>query len=206
MFACLKEKIKRNLRLKRFIHRLLIHPVKTRPRRWLRWVRPLYIQRGKGSVLYRNARKDLVPFNQFSLGAYSVMESYSTVNNMVGDIYIGHHSRIGIGNTIIGPVHIGNYVNLAQGVVVSGLNHNYQEIQQTIISQGVTTSPVTIKDDVWIGANAVVLAGVTIGRHSIVAAGSIVTHDVPPYCIVAGNPARPIKYYDQQQQKWIKSY
>ena len=206
MFACLKEKIKKNPRLKGFIHGLLIHSVKTRPRRWLRWVRPLYIQRGKGSVLYRNARKDLVPFNQFSLGAYSVMESYSTVNNMVGGIYIGHHSRIGIGNTIIGPVHIGNYVNLAQGVVVSGLNHNYQEIQQTIISQGVTTSPVTIKDDVWIGANAVVLAGVTIGRHSIVAAGSIVSHDVPPYCIVAGNPARPIKHYDQQQQKWIKSY
>lgn len=202
MPARLKEKIKSNPRLKTFIHHLLIHPVKTRPRRWLRWCRFLYIRRGKGSVIYRNTRIDVVPFNAFSLGTRSVIESFSTVNNMVGDVIIGSRSRIGLGNTIIGPVRIGNDVNLAQGIVVSGLNHNYTDPSQTIISQGVTTAPITIEDDVWIGANAVILAGVTIGRHSVIAAGSVVTRDVPPLTLAGGCPARPLKHYNRETKTW----
>ena len=49
------------------------------------------------------------------------------------------------------------------------------------------------------------LTGVTVGKHSIVAAGSVVTKDVPPYSVVAGNPARLIKRYDAQSQQWIKA-
>ena len=55
------------------------------------------------------------------------------------------------------------------------------------------TNQVVIDDDVWIGANAVVLPGVTIGKHSVVAAGAIVTKDVPPHSLVAGVPAKIIK-------------
>lgn len=202
MHARLKEKIKSNPRLKTFIHHLLIHPVRTRPRRWLRWCRFLYIRRGKGSVIYRNTRMDVVPFNAFSIGTRSVIESFSTVNNMVGDVIIGSRSRIGLGNTIIGPVRIGNDVNLAQGIVVSGLNHNYTNPSQTIISQGVTTAPITIEDDVWVGANTVILAGVTIGRHSVIAAGSVVTRDVPPLTLAGGCPARPLRQYNQETKTW----
>lgn len=202
MPARLKEKIKSNPRLKTFIHHLLIHPVRTRPRRWLRWCRFLYIRRGKGSVIYRNTRMDVVPFNAFSLGARSVIESFSTVNNMVGDVIIGSRSRVGLGNTIIGPVSIGDDVNLAQGIVISGLNHNYTDPSQTIISQGVTTAPITIEDDVWVGANAVILAGVTIGRHSVIAAGSVVTRDVPPLTLAGGCPARPLRQYNQETKTW----
>lgn len=205
MLSQLKEKIKGNPTLKAKIHRMLVHPIRTRPRFWLRCFRFLYIKRGKGSVIYHNARIDVVPFNDFHLGDYSVIESFSTINNMVGDIKIGSHTRIGLGNTIIGPVNIGNDVNLAQGVVVSGLNHNYKDPDQTIISQGIITSPITIEEDVWIGANAVILAGTTIGHHSIVAAGSIVNRKVPPYCIVAGNPAHIVKYYDYAKKIWLKS-
>ena len=200
----LKEKIKSNPQLKTFIHHLLIHPVKTRPRRWLRWCRFIYIRRGQGSVIYRNTRTDVVPFNAFSLGACSVIESFSTVNNMVGDVIIGSHSRVGLGNTIIGPVRIGNNVNLAQGIVVSGLNHNYTDPSQTIISQGVTTPSISIQDDVWIGSNTVILAGVTIGRHSVIAAGSIVTRDVAPLTLAGGCPARPLKQYDPATKTWQK--
>jgi acetyltransferase-like isoleucine patch superfamily enzyme len=57
-------------------------------------------------------------------------------------------------------------------------------------------APVVIEDDVWIGAHAVVLKGVTIGRGSVVAMGSVVTKDVPPMTVVAGNPARVVKQID----------
>ena len=121
---------------------------------------------------------------------------------MVGEIIIGSNSRIGLGNTIIGPVTIGNNVNLAQNITVSGLNHNYQDPDKTIISQGVNTSRITIEDDVWVGANSVILAGITIGKHSVVAAGSIVNRNVPPFSIVAGNPIRIIKQYNPQKKEW----
>lgn len=193
----MKERIKgwitRNERIKIRILNLLVHPVKTRPRYWLRLFQWIYMKRGKHSVIYRSVRRDIVPFNQFVLGDYSVVEDFCCINNAVGDMYIGNHTRIGLHNTIIGPVCIGNHVNLAQGVVVSGLNHNFKEPNRRIDEQGVSTSLVTINDDVWIGANSVITAGVSIGRHSVVAAGSVVTKDVPEYSVVAGSPAKVIR-------------
>lgn len=115
-------------------------------------------------MIYRSVRKDLPPFNQFSLGRYSVVEDFSCLNNAVGDLIIGDYTRIGLGNTIIGPVLIGNHVNLAQHVTVTGLNHNYQDAEKSIDEQGVSTQPVTIEDDVWVGANSVILPGVTLGE------------------------------------------
>lgn len=204
MLAKFKEKIKKNPRLKQKLLNLLVHPVKTRPRKWLRFFQFIYLQKGKGSIIYRNVRKDLVPFNSFSIGERSVIESFSTLNNMVGDILIGNQSRIGLSNTVIGPVHIGNHTNIAQGVTISGLNHIFHDVTKTIAEQGVSTSLIQIGDDVWIGANAVILAGVEIGQHCVIAAGSIVTRSVPPYSICAGNPAKIIKQYDFEKKEWIK--
>ena len=201
----LKEKIKQNPELKRRLLNAMVHPVKTRPRGWLRLFRRFYTERGKGSVVCRNARLDIVPFNPFSLGARSVIEDFSTVNNAVGAVRIGDRSRIGLGNTIIGPVRIGDDVNLAQGITVSGLNHNFEKICAPIAAQGVSTSEVVIADDVWIGANAVILAGVSIGSHSVVAAGAVVTKNVPECCVAAGNPARIVKYYDREAGLWKKN-
>ena len=121
------------------------------------------------------------------------MESFACINNAVGDVMIGDHTRIGLHNTIIGPVTIGNHVNLAQGITVTALNHNFSDAEKRIDEQGVNTTPVVIGDDIWIGANAVILPGVTIGSHSVVAAGSVVTKDVPPHSLVAGVPAKIIR-------------
>ena len=77
--------------------------------------------------------------------------------------------------------------------MVTALNHNFNDTTKRIDEQGVATKAVTIADDVWIGANAVVLPGVTIGQHSVVAAGAVVTQDVPPYSVVGGVPAKVIK-------------
>jgi acetyltransferase-like isoleucine patch superfamily enzyme len=111
----------------------------------------------------------------------------------VGDVIIGNHTRVGIHNTIIGPVKIGNHVNLAQGITVTALNHNFSDPNKRIDEQGISTTPVTIGDDIWIGANAVILPGVTIGNHSVIAAGAVVTKDVPPHSLAAGVPAKIIK-------------
>ncbi len=198
----IKQKIESNKKLKGFILRILVHPVKTRPRLWLRILFPFYVKRGRGSVIYRSVRKDIVPFNQFSIGKSSVIEDFSVVNNAVGNLLIGDYTRVGIGNTVIGPVTIGNNVNIAQNVVISGLNHLYKDTEQTIASQGVATGEVVIADDVWIGANSVITMGVKIGTHSVVAAGSIVTSDVPDYSVVAGNPAKVVKIFDFETRKW----
>ena len=102
----LKQRIKENSGLKQAVHRFIMHPVKTRPNWWIRIFGYVYLKRGKGSVIYRSVRKDLPPFNRFSLGRYSVVEDFSCLNNAVGDLTIGDYTRIGLRNTIIGPAAI----------------------------------------------------------------------------------------------------
>ena len=189
----LRAKLKNNPKFKKFIDWVIMNQVETRPRWFMRLLAPLYQHRGKHSVIHRSARMDTPPYRLFSLGNYSVIESFACINNAVGDVIIGDHTRIGLHNTIIGPVDIGNHVNLAQGITVTALNHNFSDTNKRIDEQGVSTNPVTIEDDVWVGANAVILPGVTIGEHCVVAAGAIVTKDVPPHSLVAGVPAKVIK-------------
>ena len=188
-----RAKFKDNPKLKGLIDWVIMNQVETRPRWFIRLLAPLYQHRGKHSVIHRSARMDTPPYRLFSLGDYSVVESFACINNAVGDVIIGNHTRIGLHNTIIGPVEIGNNVNLAQGITVTALNHNFSDSNKRIDEQGVSTKPVTIEDDVWIGANAVVLPGVKIGNHCVVAAGAVVTKDVPPHSLVAGVPAKVIK-------------
>lgn len=179
--------------LKKAIDRLIMNQRDARPRWFVRLLAPIYQQRGRGSKIYSSVRMDTPPYRRFVLGKKSVVESFSCINNAVGDVVIGHHTRIGLSNTIIGPVTIGSHVNLAQGITVTALNHNFSETGKRIDEQGVSTTPVVIGDDVWIGTNAVVLPGVTIGSRCVVAAGAVVTKDVPDGCVVAGVPAKIIK-------------
>ncbi len=188
-----RNKLKNNPKWKKFIDWVIMNQVETRPRWFVRLLAPIYQHRGKHSVIHRSARMDTPPYRIFSLGDYSVIESFACINNAVGDVMIGNHTRIGLHNTIIGPVEIGSHVNLAQGITVTALNHNFDDTEKRIDEQGVSTNPVTIEDDVWIGANAVILPGVTIGNHCVVAAGAVVTKDVPPHSLVAGVPAKVIK-------------
>lgn len=192
-----KEQLRTGLndspKVKRLLDWLIMNQRDARPRWYIRLLAPLYQHRGRHSKIYRSVRMDTPPYRTFSLGDHSVVESFSCINNAVGDVVIGDHTRIGLHNTIIGPVTIGQHVNLAQGIVVTALNHNYSIPDQRIDQQGVTTAAVTIGNDCWIGANTVILPGVTIGEHSVVAAGAVVTKDVPSHSLVAGVPARIIK-------------
>lgn len=185
----LRKGMKGNPRLKRLLDYLVMNQRDARPRWYVRMLAPLYQHRGRGSKIYGSVRMDTPPYRRFSLGRRSVIESYACINNAVGDVIIGDHTRIGLHCTIIGPVNIGNHVNLAQGITVTALNHNFADGELRIDQQGVSTQPVSIGDDVWIGTNAVILPGVTIGKHVVIAAGAVVTKDIPDNSLAMGVPA-----------------
>ena len=199
------DKIKQHPGLKRLALYLLMPKNQARPRKWVQlFINPFKHKKGKGSLIRRRTRMDVLPFNTFILGRYSTIEDFATVNNGMGAVIIGDYTRIGIGNVLIGPVRIGNNVILAQHIVLSGLNHGYTDPDVPISLQPCSVGEIIVEDDCWIGANSVITAGVTIGRHSVVAGGSVVTKNVPPYTVVAGNPARPIRQYRPSTGIWEK--
>jgi acetyltransferase-like isoleucine patch superfamily enzyme len=110
-------------------------------------------------------------------------------------IKIGRESLIGEFCVIRGPggVTIGDRVYLSPMVHIYSSNHVFDDPDACFVDQGVTAKGVTIEDECWIGAMVVILDGVTIGRRSAVAAGAVVTEDVPPHSLVAGVPARLVR-------------
>ncbi len=190
--------------LKQVVHRLLIPHNEARPRWWVSWlVNPFVHQRHRSSIVRLTARLDVLPFNAFSLGSHSIIEDYCVINNGVGEVSIGPNSHIGIGTVVIGPTRIGANVIIGQHVVLSGLNHVYEDIQVPIRNQPIRVSPIVIDDDCWLGANVTICAGVTIGKHAVVAGGSVVTESVLPFTVVGGNPARILKRYDRTAETWV---
>lgn len=199
----LKDTIKNNPTLKNLVHWMLVPAGEARPRIWVKLlVNPFIHKRGPGSTIRWRTRLDVLPFNQFQLGENSTIEDFSTVNNGVGDVIIGNNSLIGMGNTIIGPIQIGNNVIFAQNIVASALNHEYRDPDQPIQAQPILKSQIVVEDDCWIAANAVITAGVRIGKHSVIAAGAVVTKDIPPYSVAVGNPAKVLKQYNFETKNW----
>lgn len=89
------------------------------------------------------------------------------------------------------PVSIGANAFIAPGVCIACAGHSIDPVQR---SMGVGTSaPITIEDNVWIGANATICGGVTIGEGSVIGAGSVVTKDIPAGVVAAGNPCRVLR-------------
>lgn len=169
-----------------------------------KFMNPFYHKKGPDAVIRSNARLDVLPFNPFFVGEGSVVEDYAVINNGVGHVHIGQKTFIGLYDIVIGPVSIGNNVIIAQHVVLSGLNHSYDDINLPIKDQLCTTAEIIVEDDCWIGANAVITAGVKIGKHAVVAGGSVVTKNVPPYTVVGGNPAKILKTYNFEKLAWEK--
>jgi maltose O-acetyltransferase len=108
---------------------------------------------------------------------------------------MGDHVSINRNSTIsaYGGVTIGSHVIIGPRVTLYAQNHRFGDPDAPIAEQGYEFSPVRIGDNVWIAANVIVLPGVTIGDDVVVAAGSVVTADVEPGVLVAGNPARVIR-------------
>lgn len=118
-------------------------------------------------------------------------------------VYLFHIAKMQIGNNVsihqmcyldaFGGIDIGSDVAIAHGSTIMTTEHNYQDVAAAIRDAGCSASPVRISDDVWIGAGVKVLAGVTIGSHSVVGAGAVVTRDVESNSVAAGVPARRLK-------------
>jgi acetyltransferase-like isoleucine patch superfamily enzyme len=199
----LVDNIKSNPKLKDFVLWLLIAPQQARPRLWVKWfINPFKHRYGRGSLIRWKARLDVLPFNDFIVGEKTVVEDYAVINNGMGGIYIGSHSFIGIASVLIGPLRLGNDVIIAQNVVFSGLNHGYQDVDTPITKQPCTSADIIVEDDVWIGANSVITAGIHVGKHAVIAGGSVVTKNVPAYSVVGGNPARVLKQYSAESKQW----
>jgi acetyltransferase-like isoleucine patch superfamily enzyme len=91
-----------------------------------------------------------------------------------------------------GNITIGSWVRIGWNVSLITIKHRFSDRTTKIKKQGISISPIVIGDDVWIGANAIILEGVTIGTGAVIAAGAVVTKEVPEYAIVAGVPAKII--------------
>ena len=124
--------------------------------------------------------------------------------NIRACIYITHGGTVNIGNNvgmsspclwIKESLTIGNNVKIGGNCIIMDNDvHQIDHLVRRSNKGGVKSSPVIIEDDAWLGANVLVLKGVTIGARSIIGAGSVVTKSIPADCIAAGNPCRVIKY------------
>ncbi|WP_321345479.1 acyltransferase [uncultured Draconibacterium sp.] len=199
------SKIKGNPRLKSLALWAITPKRNPRPRLWVRWfLNPLKHKKGKGATIRRRSRIDVFPWNRFEIGALTTIEDFCTINNGSGDIILGDRVRVGIGSVLIGPVTMGNGSGLGQHVFVAGFNHGYSDGGKNSSAQPLDIKPTTIEEEAHIGANSVIVAGVTIGKRSQVGAGSVVTKDIPPFSVAVGNPARVIKQFNAKTGEWEK--
>ncbi|MFJ1967546.1 acyltransferase [Streptomyces sp. NPDC087903] len=123
------------------------------------------------------------------LGARSYIAGQAYVT---GEVTAGSDCTVNPYATVRGRISLGDGVRIGAHSSLLGFNHGFAP-DQAVHQQPLTSKGITIGDDVWIGSQVVVLDGVTIGDHCVVGAGAVVTRDLPPWTIAAGNPARPLR-------------
>ncbi len=148
-----------------------------------------------GCFIQALSKDGMIVGNNFSLGRNSIIECTGVIRELGEELIIGDNVGIAANAFIAmrGKVEIGNNTIFGPNVSIHAENHNFSEIDKPIKLQGATRKGVKIGEDCWIGSKAVILDGVTIGSHSIIAAGAVVTKDIPEYCIAGGVPAKVIK-------------
>lgn len=180
--------------------------------RWLYWSRKFGLCNGKiiigKQVTFRHPEclffgKDVI----IQKHTYFLPCKKYAGNTYNPKIYIGDGCRIGVRNSFacIHGITIGKDVLFAGYVHITDHSHGYEDVDKPITIQPlISKGGVEIGDQCWLGFGCEILSGVHIGKHSVVAARAVVTKDVPPYSIVAGNPARIIKQYNFETGLWEK--
>lgn len=124
------------------------------------------------------------------------IDRHATIIVKFGQLELGPGAYIGIGTVIVARdrITIGGNALIAEYVTIRDQDHVYGTGRPTAQS-GFVTSPITIGDNVWIGAKATITKGVTIGDNTVIGANAVVTHDIPANCVAAGIPAHVIRSF-----------
>ncbi|MBI3784250.1 MAG: acyltransferase [Deltaproteobacteria bacterium] len=162
---------------------------------------------GHGSYLdegvYIHACPDGVTIGARTLVMHgAILHVYNFRNLPHAFIRIGTDSLIGEYCVIRGQggVSIGDRVYTSPHSQIVAVNHVFDDAEQPFVTQGITAEGIVIEDDVWIGTGAIITDAVHIGRGAVIAAGAVVTHDVPPHTVVGGVPARILRRTDESDQ------
>jgi acetyltransferase-like isoleucine patch superfamily enzyme len=131
-------------------------------------------------------------------------------SNIIDGVTIVNPKKVSIGDKvsihpytyILGEVTIGNYVGIASKCSIIAETHNTADISIPYKMQGIEDQPVSIGNDVWIGAHSIILGNSIIGDGVIISAGSVVSGEIPPYSVVMGNPARV--YFNRKKSVFNK--
>lgn len=153
---------------------------------------------GKGVRIYQgvsNGKK-----GEVKIGAKTAIEDYSILHAYGGSIFVGENSFIGPHCVLYGhgKIHIGQNCLVAMHTCIISANHSIPPRHLAIRNLPDIRKEIFIEDDVWIGAGVNILSGVTVGKGAVIGAGSVVTKDLPPYSISVGNPAKVIKYRNEE--------
>ncbi len=155
---------------------------------------------GRSSKIMALSNSGVEIGDNFMLGDFAIIECTGVLRAIGDKLTIGHNVAVNhycfIG--VRGEISIGNNVIFGPRVTVLSENHNFDRLDTPIKHQGETRYTTVIEDDVWLGANAIVMPGVRIAMGTIVASGAVVTKDTEPQTIVAGVPAKLIKKRDSE--------
>lgn len=168
---------------------------------------------GSGSIIFFPARihnpHNIFVGNKVLLQSQVWLNAVDQWNGMKYDskIVIGDNTCImnNVQISSISQISIGKNVGISRNCLVVDHIHDYTVVDEPILSAPLSEGrPVTIEDDVFIGFNCIIAPGVVVGRHSFVAANSLVNRDIPPYCFAAGTPAKVRRVYDHKAREWVR--
>jgi acetyltransferase-like isoleucine patch superfamily enzyme len=157
--------------------------------------------------LHIMGKKNISLSNNVFVGYKSWLAAIPHTNSQVCELLIGSGTRIGNFNHIYATrsIIIGNNVLTADKVYISDNMHNYEDISIPIIHQNIKQlKTVVIKDGAWIGENVCII-GANVGKNTVIGANSVVTKDIPDYCVAVGSPAKIIKRFNNERMQWQKT-
>ncbi len=128
-------------------------------------------------------------------------EPRGIILRIANDVHIGNYNIIGARKSVV----LEENVMLGPWVIIVDHSHQYENVEIPVKSQAITKGGyVRLEKDCWVGANVFIFPNVTIGRHAVIGAHSVVNRDIPPYSVAVGSPARVIKQYDFNLKQWVR--
>lgn len=153
-----------------------------------------------------NIKKKLTIGKKVKISAYTTLLCVTPEARIsMGDnIRIAHHLQISCAKSVI----ICSDINIGPYVFITDHNHKFEDPKIPVKDQGISiqeNARIEIGSGSWIGTKVTIIGNVRIGRHCVIGANSVVTKDIPDYCVAAGVPAKVIRKYDPETRQWAKT-